>query len=221
MKRVVLAGALAVMTMTGVANAADMRRPQAMPVKAEPVYMAPVYNWTGLYAGINAGYGWGRSDWNNAAGSTGRFDIDGGVVGGTLGYNWQAGQTVFGLEGDMAWSGIKGSTSAGICALGSCETRNNWLGTVRGRIGYSFDRVMPFVTGGLAVGDIKSSAFGISETRTKAGWTLGGGVEVALAGPWTAKAEYLYVDLGNGSYPGATDTKFRTNLVRGGVNYRF
>ncbi len=220
MKRVVLAGALAVISMTGVAHAADMQRPQAMPAKA-PMYMAPVYNWTGMYAGINAGYGWGRSNFNNAFGGTGSFDVDGAVVGGTIGYNWQAGQTVFGLEGDVAWSGIKGSTSAGICAIGSCETRNNWLGTVRGRIGYAFDRVMPFVTGGLAVGDIEASALGFSETKTKAGWTLGGGVEVALAGPWTAKAEYLYVDLGNRSFAGGTNVDFHTNVVRGGLNYRF
>ncbi|MDP2409091.1 MAG: porin family protein [Pseudolabrys sp.] len=221
MKRVVLAGALAVISMMGAAHAADMQRPQAMPTKAAPMYMAPVYNWTGMYAGINAGYGWGSSNRTNAFGSTGSFDVDGGVVGGTLGYNWQAGQTVFGLEGDVAWSGIKGSSSAGICAVGSCETRNNWLGTVRGRIGYAFDRVMPFVTGGLAVGDIKAtSALGLNESETKAGWTLGGGAEFALTGPWTAKAEYLYVDLGTNTLAGA-DTKFHTNIVRGGLNYRF
>jgi outer membrane immunogenic protein len=221
MKRVLVAGisALAMVTMIGAANAADVARRQAMPAKA-PVYVAPIYNWTGFYAGINGGYGWGSSEWTNGAGSTGSFDVNGGVVGGTIGYNWQMGQTVFGIEGDLDWSGISGST------LG-VETKNNWLGTVRGRVGYAFDRIMPYITGGLAVGDVEANAAGFgSETTTNVGWTLGGGAEFALAGPWTAKLEYLYVDLGSGWCGPATcvlgtDVDFHTNLVRGGINYRF
>jgi len=227
MKRVILAGvgALAMVSMMGAANAADLPRREAMPTKA-PIYSAP-YNWTGFYLGVNGGGGWGSSEWTNSAGTTGTFDISGGVVGGTAGYNWQMNQVVFGLEGDIDWSNIRGSTSSGICAGGSCETRNNWLGTVRGRIGYAFDRFMPYVTGGLAVGDIKAEPAGLgSTTKTNAGWTLGGGLEFAVAGPWTAKVEYLYADLGKGSCDVAvcgisTDVDFHTSLVRGGINYRF
>ena len=194
-----------------------------MPVKA-PAY-APVYNWTGLYVGINGGGGWGRSDWTGPVGSTGNFNVDGGVVGGTLGYNWQTpNNIVLGLEGDIDWSSIRGSTNAAVCA-GTCETRNNWLGTARGRIGYAFDRFMPFLTGGLAVGDIKADLSGTgSTTTTKAGWALGGGLEFAVAGPWTAKVEYLYADLGKGSCDtclGGADVKFNTSLVRGGLNWKF
>jgi outer membrane immunogenic protein len=226
MKRVILAGigALAVVTMMGAANAADIQRRQAMPAKA-PVYVQ-AYNWTGLYVGINGGVGFGNSTWSNIGGSTG-FNLSGGVVGGTIGYNYQMGQAVFGLEGDLDWSNIRGSTSAGICAGGTCETRNNWLGTARGRIGYAFDRFMPFITGGAAFGDIKATPVGLgSQTTTKAGWALGGGGEFAIAGPWTAKIDYLYVDLGKGNCGVAvcgaeTDVNFRTNLVRGGINYRF
>ena len=224
MKRVILAGlgALAVAMTMGAANAADLPRRQAMPVKA-PMY-APVYNWTGLYVGINGGGGWGRSDWTGPVGSTGSFNVDGGVVGGTVGYNWQMNQVVFGLEGDLDWSNIRGSSSAAVCG-GSCETHNNWLGTARGRIGYAFDRFMPYLTGGLAVGDIKANLAGAGSTsETKAGWTLGGGLEFAIAGPWTAKVEYLYADLGNGhcnTCLGGADVSFNTSLVRGGVNYRF
>ena len=226
MKRLVLAGigTLAVLTTMGAANAADVARRQAMPAKA-PAYVQ-AYNWTGFYAGINGGGGWGNSTWSSVAGST-DFDLSGGLVGGTLGYNYQMGQVVFGLEGDIDWSNIKDSTSTGICAGGTCETRNNWLGTARGRIGYAFDRFMPFVTGGAAFGDIKATRVGFgNETTTKAGWTLGGGAEFAIAGPWTAKAEYLYVDLDENSCGTAacgtpTDVTFRTNLVRAGLNYRF
>ena len=227
MKRVILAGigALAVVMTMGAANAADLPRRQAMPAKA-PIYTA-AYNWTGLYLGINGGGGWGTSEWNNAAGTTGSFDMDGFVVGGTIGYNWQMNQLVFGLEGDLDWSNIRGSTSSGICVGGSCETSNSWLGTARGRVGYAFDRILPYVTGGLAVGDVKSEPVGLgSSTETKVGWTLGGGVEFAIAGPWTAKVEYLYADLGKASCDVAvcglaTDVDFRTSIVRGGINYRF
>ena len=227
MKRVILAGigALAMVSMMGAASAADLPRREAMPTKG-PIYVAP-YNWTGFYIGVNGGGGWGGSEWSNGLGSTGTFDTSGAVVGGTVGYNWQMNQVVFGLEGDMDWSNIRGSTSGGFCAGTTCETRNNWLGTVRGRVGYAFDRFMPFVTGGLAVGDIKAEPAGLgSTTQTNAGWTLGGGIEVAIAGPWTAKVEYLYTDLGKGSCDvsvcgASTDVDFHTNLVRGGINYRF
>jgi len=228
MKRLFLASVagLAALTMMQSANAADIARRQAMPTKA-PAYFAP-YNWTGFYIGINGGGGWGNSEWTNAAlGSTGSFDISGGLVGGTIGFNWQVNQFVFGLEGDIDWSGIKGSAA---CLGFSCETRNNWLGTARGRIGYAFDRFMPYITGGLAVGDIKSTVSGFgNSTETQVGWTVGAGLEASIAGPWTAKVEYLYVDLGNASCNAAacaafgvpTDVDFKANIVRAGVNYRF
>jgi outer membrane immunogenic protein len=219
MKRLVLAGiaALSVLTTVGAANAADIARRQAMPTKAIPYVQG--YNWTGGYVGLNGGYGFGRSD-DSAPFASGGFRTSGGVVGGTLGYNYQVGQAVFGVEGDIDWSNIRGSATCG--AGFSCETKNSWLSTARGRVGYAFDRFMPYVTGGLAVGDIKSSVAGVgSSTNTKAGYAVGGGVEAALAGPWTAKVEYLYADLGRGSSILGSDTKFNTSLVRAGVNYRF
>jgi outer membrane immunogenic protein len=215
MKRLVLAS-VAVAALMGSANAADMaRRTATMPTKAVPYVQ--LYNWTGAYIGINGGAGWGRSNFSAAPGD---FNTRGGMVGGTVGYNWQAGQTVFGLEADADWSNIKGSAT---CAAGIvCETRNNWLGTARGRIGYAFDRFMPYVTGGLAVGGVKNSITGFGEnSTTKAGYALGGGLEAAVAGPWTAKVEYLYVDLGRTSAPLGTDVRFKTNTVRAGLNYRF
>ena len=121
------------------------------------------------------------------------------MVGGTAGYNWQAlgSPWVFGLEGDIDWTNIKGTFANAACPTG-CETKNNWLGTARGRVGYAWDRVMPYVTGGLAVGDIKANQAGFAGVSdTNAGWTAGAGIEAALAGNWTAKLEYLHVDLGN------------------------
>jgi outer membrane immunogenic protein len=182
------------------------------------VYVAPIYNWTGFYVGINGGGGWGHSDFS--APFTGSSNMSGGLVGGTFGYNWQMNQVVLGLETDIDWSNIRGSSA---CGFGfSCETKNTWLGTFRGRLGYAADRFMPYVTGGLAYGGVKTSVAGFGDSSTsKAGWTLGGGVEFAIAGPWTAKVEYLYVDLGRTSSVLGSDASFRTNIVRAGLNYRF
>jgi outer membrane immunogenic protein len=224
MKRVILA-ALAVVTMMGAANAADLPRRHAMPTKA-PAYVEPGYDWTGFYAGINGGWGFGSSEWS-AATATHSFDIDGGLVGGTVGYNYQMGLWVLGLEGDIDWSDIRGSAVNAPCLGVSCETRNSWLATARGRIGYSFGRFMPYVTAGGAFGDVKMNPIGLaSQTDTRAGWTAGGGVEFALTGPWTAKVEYLYVDLGNETCNAAncgiaTSVDFTSNIVRAGLNYRF
>ncbi len=219
--RIACAGLLAAAVATP-SLAADL--PRAPAYKAPPYYVAP-FSWTGFYVGLNGGYGWGRSNWSNAFGSTGDFDVKGGLAGGTLGYNMQTGVWVWGLEGDFDASWIKGSAS--ICGFAGCETRNRWLATGRGRIGYAWDRWLPFLTGGAAFGDIKmSTPLGSSETKTKVGWTAGAGVEYAFAGPWSVKAEYLYVDLGKATCGGATcgidtDVKFRTNIVRAGINYRF
>jgi outer membrane immunogenic protein len=218
MRRVLSAtiGLLA-LTATG-ALAADL--PRAMPPAKAPVFV-PGYSWTGFYAGINGGGAWGRSDWSGFGSDT---DVSGGLVGVTAGYNWQTGNLVFGLEGDIDWTSIKGSFTNAACPTG-CETKNNWLGTVRGRLGYAFDRVMPYITGGLAVGDVKATQAGVgSVSDTNAGWTIGAGVEAALAANWTAKLEYLYVDLGdvgcNVCIP-ASNVDFRTHVVRAGVNLRF
>ncbi|HZT26868.1 MAG TPA: outer membrane protein [Pseudolabrys sp.] len=203
--------------------AADLPRPA---YKA-PVYVAP-FSWTGFYVGINGGYGWGTSDWTftGTGVSTGNFDIKGGLVGGTLGYNLQTGNWVWGIEGDFDASWIKG-TDTTTCVAPGCETRNRWLATLRGRVGYAFDHWLPYITGGGAFGDVKmTTPAATSETDTQAGWTAGAGVEWAFLGNWSAKLEYLYVDLGKANCSAATcgvstDVDFKTNVVRAGVNYRF
>jgi outer membrane immunogenic protein len=188
-----------------------------------PVYVGPAFSWTGFYAGINGGYGFGKSSWSGPP-STGNFNVNGPLVGGTLGYNLQTGSWVFGLEADLDYSWIKGSTIT-TCA-GSCETKDTWLATGRGRIGYAWDRWLPFITGGAAYGSEKATLAGASESKAKFGWTAGAGVEYAFLGSWSAKLEYLYVDLGKWSCSAATcgvasDVTFKTSLVRVGLNYRF
>lgn len=221
MKSLIVSGVSALALVAGLASAQAADLPARAPVVKAPPIVAPVFTWTGPYVGINAGYGFGESNrWGGAA--PGGFDVDGALVGVTAGYNWQMNQAVFGLEGDIAWSDIRGS---GVCTGVGCSVRNDWLGTFRGRLGYAAGQFMPYVTGGLAVGNIKATAagFGTSDT-TNAGWTVGAGVEAALWGPVSAKVEYLYVDLGRGdNIPGTAGTKadFTTNIVRAGLNYRF
>ncbi len=202
----------------GPSLAADLSRPA---FKA-PAASAP-FNWTGFYVGINGGYAWGTSNWTDSTGAaTGNFNVRGGMVGGTIGYNLQTSQFVLGAEGDIDASWIKG-TDATAC----CETKNDWFATARARVGYAFDRWMPFVTGGAAFADVKMTPGGLpSETETKIGWTAGGGLEYAFQGAWSAKVEYLYADLGKANCSAATcalatDVNFKTSIVRGGVNYHF
>lgn len=216
MKRVLFAGiSLTALALAGTADAADLPRRAAAP-KAAPVYL-PAYNWSGFYAGIVGGWGFGRSHWS---GTTGDIDVNGGLIGGTLGYNWQNGPTVFGVETDLAWTSIDGSSA-------SRRTENNWLGTTRARLGYAVDRWLPYVTAGAAYGDIKARTTGLSgDSDSNVGWTVGAGAEVALAGNWTAKGEYLYVDLGDvtcgaGNCGSSTKVDFTSHLLRAGLNYRF
>jgi outer membrane immunogenic protein len=210
----------------GTASAADLARraPPAPVVKAPPPPL--VYNWTGFYAGINGGYGFGRSKWSNLPSG---FDVNGGMVGGQLGYNWQFGQFVYGMEGDGDWTDLRGTSHMAGCAMMTCQTKNDFLSTVRGRVGIAMDRWLPYATGGLAVGNIHATAPGFTGTdKTNAGWTAGGGVEFALIGNWTAKAEYLFADLGKDSCAmttclpmGNNNVSLTTNIVRAGLNYRF
>jgi outer membrane immunogenic protein len=193
------------------------------PTKA-PAYSEPTFtNWTGFYIGLNGGYGFGKSNWDDPAVSPAP---KGPVYGATIGYNLQTGTWLWGAEADFDLSSIKGSAD---CSDGfTCETKNSWLATARGRIGYAgWDNWLPYITAGAAMGDIKASNSGLSSAnKTKIGWTAGVGVEYAMWTNWSVKAEYLYVDLGSfdcGVACGAAtdNVSFHTNLVRAGVNYRF
>ena len=152
----------------------------------------PVYNWTGFYIGINGGGGWGDSKWDSV-GTLRRVRRHG-----RRHRRLQLADRASGCSASRATSTGPISTAARPRpARPGCKTSNSWLATVRGRVGYAFDRFLPYITGGLAVGNIKASQPGFTGgDDTNAGWTAGGGLEFVIAGNWTAKAEYLYVDLG-------------------------
>jgi outer membrane immunogenic protein len=198
------------------AQAADLARPA--PYYAPPSYVAPTYaTWTGFYVGINAGYGGGEADF-------GAFASDpwpkGFLVGGTLGYNLQTGNFVWGLEGDIAYSAVKDDVGCG--GGGTCEAKMPWFATARGRIGYAgWGSLMPYITGGAAFASLKAEAPGGDETATRVGWTVGAGVEYALWSNWSVKLEYLYADFGEMDCAACGDVKYKPQFVRAGLNYRF
>jgi outer membrane immunogenic protein len=226
MRRLVLASAALLALMAGAASAADVPPSRSAPPPLRAPAYVPFFSWNGLYVGVVGGYGWGTSKWTNAAATTGDFSINGAFVGGTVGYNIQTGAVVFGLEGDVVWNTMKGSTTTN-CAAG-CETSSSWLATVRGRIGYAFDRFLPYLTGGMATGEVKASTPGLAGMKkTPIGWTAGGGIEYAFVNNWSAKAEYLYFDLGKSdcgmgcSAVAPTDVTLKSHLMRFGLNYKF
>ena len=241
MKRIAAAIGLTVASTT-IASAADL--PARVYTKAP---IAQVYDWTGFYLGANVGIGVSRG--------TGSQFIDtiltqnpssvvggtGAIGGGQLGYNWQAGNIVLGVETDIQGSGVHDNRtctwecSAGI--INAYDQRLDWFGTVRGRVGWATGPVLGYVTGGLAYGDVKTdemitSAAGsnhFSWDKIKTGWTIGGGMEASLGGNWTGKIEYLYLDLGSqsatqrlGNAANLTASlDIREHIFRAGVNYRF
>ncbi len=223
--RKLLLGTVSLVALAGVAGAAD----------AQGLFAGPPVNWSGPYVGAEGGYGWGQSRHSDATGfDSGAFGANGGTFGGTAGYNWQlAGPVVVGVEGDMGWTDMGGST-AGPCS-GTCGTHLSDLGTARGRVGYSFGTIMPYATAGLAFGDLHGNeggapgASGAGDTY-RIGWAAGAGVEDAFAPHWSGKLEYLHVDLGNGpvfddTFAGggtaAQHVGFETDMIRAGINYRF
>lgn len=231
MRRFLLAPCIALLAFASPSFGADLPPPPPQPAyKAPPIapYVAP-FTWTGFYIGINGGYAFGDADISNSAASFTTDDQDGWLIGATLGYNYQLGSFVLGFEGDADYALIKGNaTNTVTCGTGTCEVKNTWFATARGRLGYSiWDRWLPYITGGGAFAGLKvEPSTGSSSTDTAIGWTAGAGVEYAFLDSWSAKIEYLYADLGPTTCEASvcgldTDVEPKINIVRAGLNYRF
>ena len=205
MKRIARAAALLATVAGGGAAAADLPHPS--------YYTAPAplsaYSWTGLYLGGNLGHEWGITSNNPTRPS--------GFVGGAQGgYNWQTGQLVFGGEADIQLSGAKDT-------FAPWKFSNPWFGTLRGRAGFAVNNFLIYGTAGVAFGELSAETIGLqSESHTNVGWTAGVGVEAGIAANWSAKVEYLFVDLASNTY-GLTGTSnaLSASLFRMGVNYHF
>lgn len=188
------------------AHAGDLAYPSRAPYTVNQPLNA--FSWAGPYLGGNLGYGWGSTTNNPTQPSS----IFGGVQ---AGYNFQSGPLVYGIEGDI-------QASAADDTFAPYKFSNPWFGTVRGRIGYAVNNILFYGTGGLAFGGVRAETFGLSESHTTVGWTAGVGVEYAFAPNWSAKAEYLYVDLSSSRFSlTGVPNGYEFGLVRLGVNYHF
>jgi outer membrane immunogenic protein len=207
MSRIVLGtAALIAAGWTVSAQAADLSYGSPAPYTVnQPLNM---YSWAGPYLGANLGYAWGSVD-NNPTSPAGF------VGGAQAGYNWQSGAMVFGVEGDI-------QATAADDTFAPWKYSNPWFGTVRGRVGYAFNNILFYGTGGLAFGELRGDTYGLSESHTNAGWTAGLGAEFGFAPHWTAKVEYLYVDLSDSRFTiTGAQNGYQFGLVRAGVNYHF
>jgi outer membrane immunogenic protein len=166
------------------------------------------FSWAGPYLGGNLGYSWGSVD----SSLTKPSGISGGLQ---AGYNWQSGPLVFGAEGDI-------QASSADDTFAPWKFSNPWFGTARGRIGYAFNNILFYGTAGLAFGSLRAQTFGLSESHTTAGWAAGVGAEFGLTQNWSAKIEYLYVNLADTNFiiTGAPNG-IQFGTVRAGVNYHF
>lgn len=234
----VTTSALSPMGMSSSASAADL---PARTYTKTPM-ISPATNWSGFYGGVNLGYGWGNNDTDLADATpvpnAGATDLasqsmsgrsSGVIGGGQIGYNWQIGSFVTGLEADIQGSALKGSaTQAKLATVtpsiglfpvsidGSSEQKLSWFGTFRGRVGMTITPdLLLYGTGGLAYGQVDNSGnversiplvpmstFPASTSGTRVGWAAGAGAEWMFARGWSAKVEYLHVDLGNASATG-------------------
>jgi outer membrane immunogenic protein len=221
MKRAIILGLGLLALGTAPVLAADI------PVKARPApppIMAPVYNWSGFYIGVNAGGGWSNPEYVNLANTTFFGDVgtsvpfghnaSGFIGGGQIGYNFQSGAFVFGLEAMFDYADIEGDVNplrGGLPPLGrddnfSTRIRSLFLGTAR--VGYAWNNVLLYAKGGYAGGDVRVSVIDViganqgsgSASSWRNGWTIGGGLEYGITPNWTVAAEYNYVRLQSGTY---------------------
>jgi outer membrane immunogenic protein len=199
-----LLAAVALLATTGLALPADLPALQYFTV-AEPL---SAYSWAGPYVGFNAGYEWARVSHNPTRPS--------GFAGGVeAGFNFQQRQFVFGDEADLQLSGASDT-------FAPWQFSNPWFGTVRGRAGISVGNALLFGTAGIAFGGLTAQSPGMTQTRTGIGWVGGAGIELGLSPQWSAKAEWLYLDLSDRSFAATGGNNgLASNLLRLGINYRF
>jgi outer membrane immunogenic protein len=229
MKKIVLAAVLA--AFAPAAYAADL----IVIDPVSPMVMTDAgFDWSGFYAGLNAGYSGGQAtSVTTVTADTTNIPVSGGLLGATLGFNAQMDSFVLGVEGDIAWSGVTGTTACSIAPF-DCQGNLHWLGTIKGRAGVALDSVLLFATAGLAAGGVSANvtpaAVGITNTfsGTMTGWTVGAGVELAVTDTVSVKAEYSYVSMGGLQAPAGTlatgqavNLSSINHVAKVGVNFHF
>lgn len=219
MKKLLLASAAVLLFASAPVMAADA-------INEAPIVDMPVgFNWTGAYIGVQAGYGRADVDRSNPAISN-SYDANGFLGGVHVGYNHQIDQFVVGIEGDIEWANLDGDDNGAGGTID--ETDFNWTGSVRARLGYAFDRVLIYGTGGVAFANIdQNNAGGVPASigKTYTGWTVGGGAEYAFTDNLTTRIEYRYSDFGTENFAPAGLAAFSNDIVshsvRIGLSYKF
>jgi outer membrane immunogenic protein len=226
--------AVALLTLAAPAFAADLAFQPAA-----PVYLP--FSWTGFYVGAQGGYQWAEVSGVESAlagvfPAPYSFNVDGGLIGGHIGYNYQTGNVVLGVEGDANYAidakAIDRNVLDSGATLFDITGQQKWTANIRGRLGYAFDRFLPYIAGGVAFGDVTTTyalAGGppyLSKTSDRVGWTIGAGLEYAITDNILARVEYRYTDLGSKNFSSASTTtedrvKFHSNAVLAGISYKF
>ena len=190
---------------------------------------APGFDWTGYYAGLQAGYGWGQSDITVTEGAPFSItpDIDGGFVGGHVAGLWQFNQAVIGGEAELNYSSIGGTALSGLGSTFGTEIK--WFGSVNAKAGFAMDRLLVYGIGGVAFAGIETSQVAgasFAGTRTNVGWTVGAGVDYALTDKFIVGAQYRYYDFGSEHYDVAEpfndrNQNVKLNTVGVNLSYKF
>jgi len=220
--------AIALLLSSTAAFAADLA-PQ--PVEPEAPVVLP-FSWTGFYVGVHAGGVFSDAKGSDSLlGISSNFNNNGFIGGAHAGYNMQFDNNiVIGLEGDIDYTSLSESKSSVVSGVfGSAKFESDWQGSIRARLGYAMDRFMPYLTGGVAFGDeqvsISIPTIGAdSASKTRVGWTVGGGVEYAIDQNWILRGEVRYTDFGKQGFVFFNDPiKSRFNEVTAtvGVSYKF
>jgi outer membrane immunogenic protein len=233
---IVGAGLFSIAGFIGGASAADLA---ARPYTKAPPIAEAVYNWTGFYIGANGGYGWGKTtSVDTVIGTSSTHNPSGALAGGQIGYNWQAGSWVFGLEADGDWANIRGSAPCPNPAFG-CASNTRALASFRGRIGYAAGPVLFYGTGGVGYANTNYNEFSVGGAIPPAGasafystdrwgYAVGAGIEYGFTPNWSAKLEYMHYGFDSVTAPPGTlsvgtpvSLSLRVDTIKVGINYRF
>jgi outer membrane immunogenic protein len=222
----VTASLVALGAAAGSASAADLA---ARPYTKAPPMVAAVYDWTGFYIGINGGGGFSHSSWSFDGVGDGSHDASGGTVGGQIGYRWQTGQIVWGVEGQGNWADLSGNHFGTFGGLND-HSKIDSFGLITGQVGYAINNVLLYVKGGAAVADVKHSVdngvgFFASNSNTRWGGTVGAGVEFGFMPGWSVGFEYDHLFLGRDNFNVTpfdfVSVKQDVDLFTARLNYKF
>jgi outer membrane immunogenic protein len=229
-KLLLITASLVAISAAAPASAADLA---ARPYTKAPPMIAAIYDWSGFYIGINGGGATSRNCWNNTVfGTEGCHDATGGTVGGQVGYRWQTGPVVFGVEAQGNWADFKGSNTSLVFG-DTNRTKIDAFGLFTGQIGYAWNNVLLYAKGGAAVTDNKYDIISVpgggllaSTTDTRWGATVGAGIEYGFASNWSLGFEYdhLFMDHHDVNFPAVLTTdsiKQDVDLFTARVNYKF